>query len=714
MKPLQPSAIATGRQAESSERVSRLWPGSGSAWSALAWYVLAAVAMTWPLAAHVATRLPHDLGDPLEVCWILWWGADHAVRLLSGQFDAFHRFWDANIFYPHPLTLAYAEHLIPQALQILPVFALTRNLVLCYNLLFLSTFVLSGLGMFLLVRALTGNPRAAFLAGLFYAFTPYRLAQVGHVQVLSSQWMPFVLLGMRRFFEARGARQAARAGAAALPEPVTAAGRLAGVRPLAWGMVAFAVQNLSCGYFLVYFAPFLLAYSLWELVRRRLWRDAGTWALLASGAGAAMAITVPFLLPYLGIRRLGFGVRPLDEVTAFSADTFCYLRAADTLWLWPGGFTWVGRPEGTLFPGFTPMIFAVMALAALAVDAWKRTRGHPPLRGWRLAAAVPCLLVGAWAMDLSRFVLFAGRQIGRVRRVWPPLAIASNLFMVAGACLLVLLVLSKRVRDAARTVAASGRGFFAAAFLMAVWLSFGPYVSSASYGVSGETLYAWLYRYVPGFDGVRVPSRFAMLAMMFLAILGGYGAAHFLGRRSSDGSRGRRPAWRSWVVTAAAVFFLVESTAAPFEMVPLEWPRRDFRGGKVSFDDLRPLYGFLRQLPQDAVILELPFGNLEGETRAMLLSTLHRHPIVNGYSGNFPDSYNNLCDVLENPIAHGDPAWYGLLRSRATHIVVHEWGYLGYAGQDLSRWLLDHGARHVATFRADRVFEMPRPEWPAQ
>ena len=61
-------------------------------------------------------------------------------------------FWNANIFHPEPLTLAYSEHLFAQAVQILPVYALTGNIILCYNLLFLSTFVLSGLGMFLFVR----------------------------------------------------------------------------------------------------------------------------------------------------------------------------------------------------------------------------------------------------------------------------------------------------------------------------------------------------------------------------------------------------------------------------------------------------------------------------------------------------------------------------------------------------------------------------------
>src|SRR5215510_1947195 len=109
--------------------------------------------------------------------------------------------YDANIFFPAPLTLAYSEHLIPQAIQIFPIYALTGNPILCYNALFLSTFALSGLGMFLFARELTGSAPAAFVAGLAYAFAPYRFSNLSHLQVLSSAWMPFVLYGLRRYFE---------------------------------------------------------------------------------------------------------------------------------------------------------------------------------------------------------------------------------------------------------------------------------------------------------------------------------------------------------------------------------------------------------------------------------------------------------------------------------------------------------------------------------
>src|SRR6185295_13129894 len=98
-------------------------------------YVAATIALTWPLAAGLAHHIPGDFGDPLFTSWVIAWDATH---LGPG-------WWQANIYAPHPLALAYSEHFLPQALQILPIYALTKNPVLCYNLLFLSTFVLSAL-----------------------------------------------------------------------------------------------------------------------------------------------------------------------------------------------------------------------------------------------------------------------------------------------------------------------------------------------------------------------------------------------------------------------------------------------------------------------------------------------------------------------------------------------------------------------------------------
>ena len=147
--------------------------------------------------------LPADFGDPLLNSWILAWDATTCRARSAVTSGRSQEYWNANIYYPHPLALAYSEHLTAQAVMILPIYALSRNPILCYNVVFLSTFVLSAIGMFLFVRDLTGSSGAAFLAGLAFGFAPYRFGTLPHVQVLSSMWMPFVLLGFHRFLESR-------------------------------------------------------------------------------------------------------------------------------------------------------------------------------------------------------------------------------------------------------------------------------------------------------------------------------------------------------------------------------------------------------------------------------------------------------------------------------------------------------------------------------
>src|SRR2546422_2004687 len=169
-------------------------------WVVTAFYLAATIVMTWPLVTVLRHQIGGDLGDPLFNAWVLRWTSGQVLQALHGDLAALSDYWHGNIFYPAPLTLAYSEHLTPQMLQILPVMAATDNVILSYNLLLLSTFVLSGLGMYLLVRELTGEPLAAVLAGFAFAFAPYRLDQYGHLEVLTSQWMPFALYGFRRFF----------------------------------------------------------------------------------------------------------------------------------------------------------------------------------------------------------------------------------------------------------------------------------------------------------------------------------------------------------------------------------------------------------------------------------------------------------------------------------------------------------------------------------
>ncbi|MBF8300321.1 MAG: rane protein, partial [Acidobacteria bacterium] len=129
-------------------RAAQALGAGASAQAAFAAYLVLTLVATWPLARNLGRNVAWDLGDSVLNMWILAWDCEQIRRILGGDVSRIAAFFDANIFYPAPLTLAYSDHLIAQALQICPVYVASGNPILAYNLLFLSTFVLSGLGMY--------------------------------------------------------------------------------------------------------------------------------------------------------------------------------------------------------------------------------------------------------------------------------------------------------------------------------------------------------------------------------------------------------------------------------------------------------------------------------------------------------------------------------------------------------------------------------------
>ena len=636
-------------------------------------YLGVALVFTWPLAAGISRDIPWDLGDSLLNAWILAWDADHLLRLLGGDIDAIRNFWNANIFYPEPLTLAYSEHLFAQAVQILPIYALSGNIILSYNLLFLSTFVLSGLGMFLFVREITGSVRAGLVAGLIYAFAPYRVPQFSHLQVISSQWMPFVLYGLRRYFLTRH------------------------LAPLVGAGAALIAQNLSNGYFLLFFAPFVLAYALFEIATRRLWTDARVWVALSVTALIVTAATLPFLLPYLELRRLGFGPRVLNEVKSFSADVFSYWTSPTESWLWGGLIRAFPKAEGDLFPTMAALLLGAVGVAGSVSVAWAHARVEPAAVSRPLMATVWVLIAAAAVYTL--FVLLILTSNGFTRLGPFPISV-RNLWRnsrVLAVILTLLILVSPRARSFARQWIGSIAAFVLMAAAAAFLMSLGPEIRSGGRLISEVGPYHFFYWHVPGFDGLRVPARFAMLVILFLSIAAGLGVAAM--------ERGLRRGGA--IAVALGALAVAEAFAAPIvingtvaEGRYATPPARVYTGEEVP-----GAYRFLKSLPAPGtVVVEFPLGEWAYELRYVFYSTAHWHPLLNGYSGHFPLSYNMNATHLRRPLDYPDASWETLMRSGATHAVVHGPYYRDDEGERIGQWLAVKGARLLADFDGDRVF----------
>ena len=119
------------------------------------------------------------------------------------------------------------------------------------------------------------------------------------------------------------------------------------------------------------------------------------------------------------------------------------------------------------------------------------------------------------------------------------------------------------------------------------------------------------------------------------------------------------------------------------------------------------MYRYVASLPRDAVLVELPFGDASWELRYVYYSTAHWRPLLNGYSGGFPESYLRMRAYLDDPRRAPNDAWVALSASGATHLVLHSHAYRGEEGREVRDWLEAHGAQVVAEFGPSAVFRLP-------
>jgi len=125
--------------------------------------------------------------------------------------------------------------------------------------------------------------------------------------------------------------------------------------------------------------------------------------------------------------------------------------------------------------------------------------------------------------------------------------------------------------------------------------------------------YEWLMA-LPGYEAIRVPARFAMLAALCLAVSAGLSFAWLAGR-------GR--------AVTRAVFLVAVITGVCLD----SWL------GRMPLRPPPERLAALESLPSGVAIVELPVGESGHDLSAMFRAMYHGHPVVNGYSGFFPRSY---------------------------------------------------------------------------
>jgi hypothetical protein len=325
--------------------------------AALLLYVALSVVWTWPLGAQLASRIAHDAGDPVLNTYLIGW---NAATLPFGP-----GWWDPPFFFPMRGALALSEHLAGLAIFTTPIQLLGGNAVLAYNFSLLASFALSAWLAYLLVHRLTGCWSAAICAGLAYGFAPVRAGQLPHLQMLTSQWLPLLLLGMHAYLEEGRRRWLVLMGA------------------------AWLLNGLSNGYYLI-FTPVLVA--LWLAWFPR-WRRDPRRALTLAAAWAMSSLPfVPLLLKYREVHTALGLTRGATEIQKYSGSLASFLNPPPMLAVWPPRD--VLANEAFLFPGVTVILVVTAAAIACVARGTIRTaaRRRSPLLFYAVAAVLMAAL----------------------------------------------------------------------------------------------------------------------------------------------------------------------------------------------------------------------------------------------------------------------------------------------------------------------------------
>jgi hypothetical protein len=290
-------------------------------------FVLLTAFMTWPQALVLHTHAA-DHQDVYFNLWRIRWVA-HALS--TSPADLFN----ANVFYPEPGVLAFSDAMLVQGVLAAPFLWAGVPPVLVHNLLLLGAIVASAVGAFVLARHITGSAAGGVIAGVIFAFAPYRFEHYMHMELQWTVWSPWAFWALQRTIESGSLRF----------------GLLMGV--------FIALQTVSSVYYGVFLFVLIAAVGLLQLIPLQGRDLARAVRVLIVGGALAVSLSWVYSLPYAAAAAR-VGTRSSDEVTTFSARPRDYRFATPTNVLY--GSMYPGVPERQLFPGIVAPLLAILGL----------------------------------------------------------------------------------------------------------------------------------------------------------------------------------------------------------------------------------------------------------------------------------------------------------------------------------------------------------------
>ncbi|MGI8838507.1 MAG: hypothetical protein ACR2H4_17970 [Pyrinomonadaceae bacterium] len=542
--------------------------------------------VTWPYVKYLRDVVL-DEGDPYLVSWIMWWDYH---QTFTDPLNLFH----SNIFYPYPYSLAFSEHMYGVSLLFFPLFAVGVRPLTVHAVAMFVGFALCGYGAFRLARTLTGSNTAAWVAGIAFAFAPFRLDQMSQLPYLFTVWIPLSLEALILFVRQTSWKRAVWLGVAIV---------MLGLSSMSWLILSFIPMM---------FATIVL------LTRYHRWRERDFWSRGLSVLVVAAMALLPFFIPYSIVARTYGFTRTIQEVKDNSALPIHWLSFHPRSKLWMRiGPTITPNARFGLFPGLLPLVFSAAALVLRSKDR--------KLTADSSSADKQSTFSLKWVFWLDRLIglsLFASVFAiyaegtdsfgGLFNYVKSEFIFTALTIAIVARC---SLAYPNFLRGPNANLVETVRAWRDDALWLGIFLTALGFFYSLGWNFF---FYRICYDVIPLFRAMRMPTRGAMYACLGLAILSGVGV-----KRITDLLSRSRLHWsRRPIAIAISALLLFELNAAPLAII-----RGDVSADAVS---LR-----LRETPMRGGIVMLPVGGGFNHHH-VLRAADHGRPLITATSGFTP------------------------------------------------------------------------------
>jgi hypothetical protein len=554
---------------------------------------------SYPLILNIKTHIPYGYEGPTDGLFTIWNIVANINNFEKGDFLSL----ESNIFYPQRSVLSLNDRSVVNSIIAYPVYKLTDNRALMFNLIFFLIFILSGYGMFLVSYETTKDFFSSIIAStatnyIGFYFYPQNL------YAISLEWVGFSIYFLYKFIKS---------------------GRTGYCFLSGFFFILNFLSTMYSGVFLTYTIAFFFLFFIYTYHLYYEFKYIKIFILTFTIAGA---IIILFVLPYLKLgKSILNAVTEVDKIeTSYTFLSFFSIKK-ETSYLWwklTGGVLEKVN-EWESFPGFVPFLFIVIFFKRKFSGVFKHNSKNLLYFMDMMVASVGIFIL---------FLIFSDGlgiiNIFPAYKNYNMLALLNYGFMFVFLyfILTILIIKSRRTRViSCLSLMDSLEKFFFCLFIISFVLSLGPFGG----------LYIICEKIFPGFSAVRAPHRFLKLGMVSMCVL--------IASSIKSSISGRYYRYAVFVILG---FCILESLNIPIKLYKLK-----------SAEELPQVYRWLAE-QDDKTILELPIQKPEGsytgieekrqyllyQTQYMYYSTFHNKKMVNGYSSFIPDWYTKFLKVM--------------------------------------------------------------------